>query len=261
MIKSTNYITIQGWMCNELNLKGNELLIYALIYGFSQDGESTFSGSRRYIAETFNISLPTVDKVIKNLLSAELIEQIKVEQNGVIFNQYKVSLHPIKKLYTPCKETLHNIDSNTKKDNSIIINNNTTEFLGSVTNKKSKSKKPNLYEKCVNTINEFTTDTQVRELLMEYLRFLIDLNKERGSVLYANVFKGKLNKLKDFDKNDWKDIIKQTLDNGWQGFFELKSNSTGKFNDTQNMKNYYADSEYIAEQEEWLREVDGKTQF
>lgn len=259
-MKGNNFIVIQGWMCNELELKGNELLIYALIYGFSQDGKSVFSGSRSYIAETFNISLPTVDKAIKNLLEKELIEQLKTERNGVIFNDYK-TLHPIKKLYTPYKETLHhNIDIPIDKD--IIKNNiNTTNFLGSVDEEKKKPKKPNLYEKCIGVINDFTDDLQVRALLVDYLKFLLALNREKGNVLYVNVFKGKLNKLKDFDRNDWKEIIKQTLDNGWQGFFELKSNSTGKFNDTQNMKNYYADSEYIAEQEEWLRGLHGKTQF
>ena len=33
-----NYILITGWMVNELKLKGSELFVYALIYGFSQDG-------------------------------------------------------------------------------------------------------------------------------------------------------------------------------------------------------------------------------
>ena len=81
-MQSDNYVVIQGWMCNELNLKGNDLLIFALIHGFSQDGESRFSGSRKYIANTFNISLPTVDKSIKSLLEKDLIEQHKIEKNG-----------------------------------------------------------------------------------------------------------------------------------------------------------------------------------
>ena len=50
-----NYIVIQGWMINQLNLKGNELLCYALIYGFSQDGKSEFIGSASYIAGWLNI--------------------------------------------------------------------------------------------------------------------------------------------------------------------------------------------------------------
>ena len=36
MIQNEKYITIQGWMVNELNLKGNSLIIYSIIYGFSQ---------------------------------------------------------------------------------------------------------------------------------------------------------------------------------------------------------------------------------
>lgn len=72
-MKSDNYVVIQGWMCNELNLKGNELLVYALIYGVSQDGKSKFSAGRNYIADTFNISLPTVDKALQNLVDQNLI--------------------------------------------------------------------------------------------------------------------------------------------------------------------------------------------
>jgi hypothetical protein len=42
---SNNYISIQGWMVEQLGLKGNELLAYALIHGFSQDGKNQFTGS------------------------------------------------------------------------------------------------------------------------------------------------------------------------------------------------------------------------
>lgn len=42
-IKNENFIAIQGFMVKELGLSGNELIAYALIYGFSQDNESEFS--------------------------------------------------------------------------------------------------------------------------------------------------------------------------------------------------------------------------
>lgn len=38
-------------MVEELGLKGSELVAYALIYGFSQDGESWFTGSAQYVAD------------------------------------------------------------------------------------------------------------------------------------------------------------------------------------------------------------------
>lgn len=65
-IKDTNYITIQGWMINQLKLKGNDLIVYAIIYGFSQDGENRFTGSLQYLADA---TLSTKQGVMKNLKS------------------------------------------------------------------------------------------------------------------------------------------------------------------------------------------------
>lgn len=68
-VKDNNFIAIQGWMRTKLNLKGNELLIYALIYGFSQDGESRFKGGRKYIADWCGCSLNTVDRSLNSLVN------------------------------------------------------------------------------------------------------------------------------------------------------------------------------------------------
>ena len=72
-VNDNNFIAIQGWMRTKLNLKGNELLIYALIYGFSQDGESRFRGSRKYIAEWCGCSLDTVDRTLGSLVNKGLL--------------------------------------------------------------------------------------------------------------------------------------------------------------------------------------------
>jgi len=74
-MENTNYITVQGWMINELNLKGNELLLYAIIYGFSQSGQGEYFGSQRYISKALRISLPTSNKIINKLLRRGLIEK------------------------------------------------------------------------------------------------------------------------------------------------------------------------------------------
>ena len=47
-IKPNSYYSIQYWMINELGLKGLELSIYAIIYGFSRDHCGAFTGSRSY---------------------------------------------------------------------------------------------------------------------------------------------------------------------------------------------------------------------
>lgn len=40
-VQDDSFITIHGWMINNLGLSGNELLIYAILYGFSQGDNST----------------------------------------------------------------------------------------------------------------------------------------------------------------------------------------------------------------------------
>lgn len=72
-INDNNFIAIQGWMRTQLELKGYELIVYALIYGFSQDGSSKFSGTRRYIAEWCGCSMRTVDNTLTSLLAKKLI--------------------------------------------------------------------------------------------------------------------------------------------------------------------------------------------
>ena len=222
-MQSDSYVVIQGWMCNELELKGNDLLIFALIHGFSQDGESRFSGSRSYIAETFNISLPTVDKAIKNLIEKGLIEQHKCDKNGVVFNEYN-SLYPVKKLYRPRKETLHNNNSNKQEGNSIknTISENTVGFLGSA----KKTTKETLYTKVLNSIKAFTDDVLLQNELLQFFNLQIEIYKNQGKQYYFNIWKSRLNKLKEFDRKDWLLVVKQATENGWQNFYPLKNFDT-----------------------------------
>lgn len=87
-VKDNNFITIQGWMRNQLNLKGYELIVYALIYGFSQDGNSKFSGTRRYIAEWCGCSMKTVDNTLASLLAKQLIVKHEKYVNGIRMCDY-----------------------------------------------------------------------------------------------------------------------------------------------------------------------------
>lgn len=76
MIKNENYIQISGWMVSELKLKGNELLIYAVIHGFSQDGKSDFHGGLNYLAEWTNSTKQGVIKSLKSLVEKKLVVKV-----------------------------------------------------------------------------------------------------------------------------------------------------------------------------------------
>lgn len=87
-VKDNNFIAIQGWMRTKLNLKGYELIVYALIYGFSQDENSKFSGTRRYIAEWCGCSMKTVDNTLASLLAKQLIVKHEKYVNGIRMCDY-----------------------------------------------------------------------------------------------------------------------------------------------------------------------------
>lgn len=90
MIKNDNYIVILGWMINELKLSGNDLLVYAIIYGFSQSEDQIYSGSAKYLSEFCNVDTKTIYRILKRLTETGLIIKIEKVVNNVTFNDYKV---------------------------------------------------------------------------------------------------------------------------------------------------------------------------
>lgn len=87
-IKNENFITIQGWMINELQLKGNELIIYAVIYGFSQAENQVFNGGLQYLAEWTNSTKQGVIKNLKSLIEKGFVGKNENFINGVKFCEY-----------------------------------------------------------------------------------------------------------------------------------------------------------------------------
>ena len=77
-LKSGGYITIPFWMVKDLGLHGDELIIFAIIYGFSQDGISHFTGTTRYLCTWTGKTKETVLKNLKSLRLKRLIERKKI---------------------------------------------------------------------------------------------------------------------------------------------------------------------------------------
>lgn len=91
MMRDGSYIVIQAFMVNDLHLKGNELIVYATIYGFSQDGSHWFYGTRGYLAEWCGAKRETVDRCIKSLMEKGFIERRDVEEHGHVSVQYRAT--------------------------------------------------------------------------------------------------------------------------------------------------------------------------
>ena len=79
-MKKNGFFIIERFMVDDLKLKGNELIIYGIIYGFSKNN-SSFEGSLNYLAGWIGSSKQTVITVIKSLMNKGLIQRVGVNKS------------------------------------------------------------------------------------------------------------------------------------------------------------------------------------
>ena len=79
-MQTESYVVLRPFMVEELGLKGSELVAYALIYGFSQDGESWFTGSAQYVADWCGIARRNAINVLQKLTDKGLVEKVRTGQ-------------------------------------------------------------------------------------------------------------------------------------------------------------------------------------
>lgn len=132
-IKDENYCLIQGWMLNIGCSNWNEIAAFALVYGFSQDGQTEFQGSISYIQEWLMCCKQTAVTTMKRLEEKGLIVKAQYEINGVTFNRYAVNQKyigglknrqpPVQNLDTPCLKIRpnNNIDNNTNNNSVVFV--------------------------------------------------------------------------------------------------------------------------------------------
>lgn len=229
------YIVIQDWMISDLQLKGNELLTYALIYGFSQDGESEFKGSLKYISEFLGVSKRTAQRSIENLVDRGIVEKRVEEISGVKFNRYmahKEADTPIDKMTMGYSQNDHGgiVKMTTNNTNIYNANNNTSN------NTKDKD-----------TPARYFDDEELNNKFMEFLSMRKKIRKPVRTDRALKALLKKLHELSGGDVGLMKQIIDQSLDKEWLGLFELK---TGNDNTKNINDRLYGDIQHWAAQKE-----------
>lgn len=76
------HFTITEMMTRELGLKGSELLVYAVINGYSQKEQGCFYGSHSWLAWLLNMHPDTVNCTLKNLVKKGLITKRDIILDG-----------------------------------------------------------------------------------------------------------------------------------------------------------------------------------
>jgi len=218
---SNRHIVVFGWMCNELGLAGNELLVYAIIHGFSQDGESCYQGSRKWLADTLNVSLPTIDKALSGLIQKGYITKSTRLVNGIIFCDYR-ALQGIKNLYTPSKETLHP----PYKESLHQITNieNTKENT-----KERTTGKPMPFDSVLDSVEVIKNNPALRDTFIEYIKMRKLIKKPLTNLaLKLNI--NEAYKLSGGKPDTMQALVEQSIRRSWAGIFPLKADTS--FNKT-----------------------------
>lgn len=230
-IKDNNFITIQGWMRTKLNLKGNELLIYALIYGFSQDGQSRFTGSRKYIAEWCGCSLDTVDRSLSSLVGKGLLaKHPHTDQNGSRVVDYAAILTAITSSPAPAatpaaaQAPAQAPWSNTTNATTEQSQTPTAEPQPSIAEPEPKPQ-PKRTRKAKNfdaIIDAYTSDPKTKELLGQWLQN----RKAKRAAMTDGAIQGNidvLDRLAQESRMNVNDFLSEVVRRGWTSFFAINN--------------------------------------
>ncbi len=121
-IKNESFFTVHGWMRNDLNLKGHELSVFALIYGYVRSTGRAFSGSIAYTAEFVGASKSTVARAMISLCKKGYITKGKSMCNNVkgygispklIANDVKMNTNDVKMTTNDVKMNTNDVNLNT----------------------------------------------------------------------------------------------------------------------------------------------------
>ena len=214
------FINIQGWMISRLGLKSNELLVFALIYGFSVDGIHSFNGGRAYISKLLGIGSATACRVIESLVNKGIIVKQNNTINSVtVSNSYTINHEYINQLLNDAENTsdcenndfIHDDEQSIKETekshenaNRIVLSTNPTKST-----KSTKSGK----------INQITAETLVSEygVSEQVANDWVNMRKSKRAPISETVINGLIREAGKANLT-LDNVLQICVERNWQGF-------------------------------------------
>ena len=245
------YINIQSFMVQDLKLSGNELLTYAIVYGFSQDGESLFLGSSKYVSYALGVSRTTAIKALDSLTAKGLIIKIQEKINDVVFNRYKVSLQAIQKIDRGYTETVQGGYTETVQGGyTETVHSNKYKDINNKNNKE-------IYKQVVDLFNETCVSFPK----------VTALSDRRKKAIRARLNEYSIDDIKRcFEMAEQSDFLKGKNNRDWRANFDWMMNTNnmakiidGNYTNKDNRKEVKQETEQVTEEKhmEDFRNEDG----
>ena len=227
-VKRENFITIQGFMLTDLKLKGNELLIYACIYGFSQAENQVFNGSLQYLADWTNSTKQGVIKCLKSLEEKQFIVKKENYINGVKFCEYYAT-----KFNTP----INNVDGGIQQSLTGGVQQSLPNSIGFDTDNDNTANKKKGRKVSDNSFDSLIADyltgedgksvrfhnaDEIENLLRDWLK----VRKAKRAAMTDRAIELNLQKLDNLAIESGlsvADYLKEVICRGWQAFYPINN--------------------------------------
>lgn len=235
LLANDNYITVNKDLIKLLGLEEAVLLgelCSEYNYWLKNDKleNNMFYSTAKNIEENTCLSPYQQRNAIQSLVNAGII---RTELRGIpAVKWFEIDEEQLLKILTTRCEKTSQLDVKKLHSNNNKKNNKENTISKDIVEEKSKKK--NQYQKCLDMVNEYTTNSELREKLLESYKLFNENSREVGRPFYSNHFKGKLNALSELatDSATQIKIVEQTLKLGYNSFYELKTDKKRKTGNT-----------------------------
>lgn len=224
-LNDSTFFIVHSWMVNKLNLKTTERDVFAILYGFGQDGESDFHGSLSYIATLTGYSRNSICTALKNLTDKKLINKKEHTFNNIKYCSYTINFDTVQATCTPIQAPCTPVQAPlTNNINNKIVNN---VYKSKDLYTSDRGKKSNLYSNCISLIDNFimkhipvnANRTDIRKLLIQHLNIALEQKRIRGKLQYKGIL-DKLYKIQQDTNTGYENIIFYSIEKGYPTFYE-----------------------------------------
>ena len=209
-VRNDNYFVVFGWM-RALGLKGLQLELYAIIYGFSQDSAGAFYGTLSYLEELTGFNKRTI---INNLN--------EMAEKGLIVKEQEIISNMIRNRYICTPRT-----GSEENSRGVVKNlHGGSEFFSP--NNKEYNKDINIKENNIPPISPLVKNSPSEEAAplpysSEEFRNTWEVlcRQPKWKKKSKDALRGSLKMLQRYPENIAIRMMENSINNGWQGLFAL----------------------------------------
>ena len=211
-VRDDNYFVVFGWM-RALGLKGLQLELYAIIYGFSQDSAGAFYGTLSYLEELTGFNKRTIINNLNEMAEKGLIVKEQEIISNMIRNRYICTPHRVSE----------------ENSRGVVKNfHGGSEFFSP--NNKEYNKDINIKENNISSLSPLTKNSPSEEATP--LPYTSEEFRNTWEVLCRqpkwkkkskDALRGNLKKLAGYPEDVAIKMMQNSINNDYQGLFPLKA--------------------------------------